>query len=131
MDSPPAYELTIGELFPADDIVSQWVFSLTSLTEDIVVLHRHFEADELREKMFFYRELITRIYEARRLIAARAKHSAIRRFTAVGLTFGGVDLVAAYTRPAGRKSLVGELYEDSATELCTTRESETSSCLAF
>ena len=34
----PRYKLTVGELFPADDLVAQWVFSVTSLAEDLTIL---------------------------------------------------------------------------------------------
>src|SRR4051812_2745037 len=65
------YPLTIGELFPDGDAAAQWVFSLTVLAEDISVLMRPLrqarEDDDIRASLFFYRQLITRLYEARRL----------------------------------------------------------------
>ena len=66
----PQYKLTIGEIFPADDLVAQWVFTVTSVAEDIVILMRRLEADQPRERMLFYRLLTTRLYEARRLVFA-------------------------------------------------------------
>ena len=110
---PPRFKLTIGEMFPADDLVAQWVFTLTSLAEDVAMVTSHLGTEELREKMLFYRLLLTRLYEASRLIMARAKYPEIEEFTGAGLTIGGVDLVAAYTRPPDGTSLVEQLYSDS------------------
>jgi hypothetical protein len=113
LPQPPRFKLTIGELFPADDLVGQWVFTLTSLAEDVAMLMGHLDTEQPREKMLFYRLLLTRLYEARRLIWARARYREIEEFTSGGLTFAGVDLVAAYTRPPEGKSPVEQLYSDS------------------
>ncbi len=37
MNGQRASRLTVGELFPACDIVAEWVFSVTALIEDIQV----------------------------------------------------------------------------------------------
>jgi hypothetical protein len=112
-DGPwPNSDLTIGELFPATDLVAQWVFTLNSVAEDIQVTMRPLKTTtELREQTYFYRLLITRLYEARRLIEARAKHKEIEEFAGGSLNFLGVDLVAAYSRPSpSERSEVEELY---------------------
>jgi hypothetical protein len=106
----PQYKLTIGELFPANDLVAQWVFTVTSVAEDILMLMARLETDQLREKMLFYRLLTTRLYEARRLVFARAEHTAIREF-AGDMNFAGVDLVKAYTPGEDGKSSVEKLYD--------------------
>lgn len=110
MPSLPQYKLTIGELFPADDLVAQWVFTVTSLAEDILMLMARLETDQLREKMLFYRLLTTRLYEARRLVFARAEHTAIKEF-AGDMNFGGVDVVKAYLPREDGKSPVEKLYD--------------------
>jgi hypothetical protein len=111
----PRYKLTVGELFPADDLVAQWVFSLTSLAEDLTILTPLLNRDDLRERMWFYRQLITRLLEARRLVQAHEDHPEIAEFTAPnGLKFGSVDLAAAYARPSvHERSAVEKLYADS------------------
>ncbi len=67
----PRYKLTVGELFSADDLVAQWVFSLTSVAEDLTILTPLLNRDDMRERMWFYRPLITRLLEARRPAYAR------------------------------------------------------------
>jgi hypothetical protein len=111
----PGYKLTVGELFPADDLVAQWVFSVTSLAEDLTILTPLLNRDEMREKMWFYRQLITRLLEARRLVRAHADYPEIAEFTAPnGLKLGSVDLAAAYARPSDHeRSAVEKLYADS------------------
>ncbi len=78
----PDYKLTIGELFPADDLVAQWVFTMTSLAEDLTMLMSRLKAKEmdeqLREQMLFHRLVITRLLEARRLVDAWAGHAEIK-----------------------------------------------------
>jgi hypothetical protein len=114
----PKYELTIGELFPADDLVSQWVFTLTSLAEDLTMLMARLSMEavktDLREQMLFYRLAITRLLEARRLVDAWREHREINEFTAGKLVLGSLDLAAAYRRPApDERSDVERLLLDS------------------
>ena len=111
----PRYKLTVGELFPADDLVAQWVFSVTSLAEDLTILTPLLNRDEMREKMWLYRQLITRLLEARRLVQAHENHPEIAEFTAPnGLKLGPVDLGEAYARPSDdERSVVEKLYADS------------------
>jgi hypothetical protein len=111
----PRYELTVGELFPSGDVVAQWVFSVTSLAEDLAILTPLLSGDDMRRKMWFYRQLIARLLEARRLVQAHAEHPEIAEFTAPnGLKFGSTDLAAAYARPSiHERSVVEKLYADS------------------
>lgn len=113
--NPLNYDLTIGQLFPADDIVGQWVFTLNCVAQDIEVITWPLrDAQNLRAQMYFHRLLITRLYEARRLIEAQAAYEDIRDFTGTALSMTGFDLVAAYTRPAdAQKSEVEQLYAAS------------------
>ena len=114
-DGLPRYKLTVGELFPADDLVAQWVFLVTSLAEDLTILTPLLNRDDMREKMWFYRQLITRLLEARRLVRAHEDHPEIAEFTAPnGLKLGSVDLAGAYARPRDHeRSAVEKLYADS------------------
>lgn len=96
------YALTVGELFPDGDLAAQWVFSLTALVEDVQALmdplRRAREAGDLRGMLFFYRQLVTRLYEARRLAATARTEPEIASFVGDLLRRppGGVDLEQAY-----------------------------------
>ena len=63
----PEYELTIGEFLPADDRVAQWVFGVTTLCEDLVVLVEPLKAAEaqsdVRGMLVLYRLLMMRLHE--------------------------------------------------------------------
>jgi hypothetical protein len=76
--------LTIGELFPDGDVVGQWVFSLTSLTEDLHVgtqpARQAQESGDLRGMLFWHRHMVTRLYEARRLITAARTIAEVHAF---------------------------------------------------
>jgi hypothetical protein len=116
-DNPMGWRLTIGELFPADDLVAQWLYTLTCAAQDIEIAALPLvgrERLEPRTLTFFYRVLIARLYEARRLIWAYNEHAEIREFAADALTISGLDLVALYTRPSGdTMSEVERLYDQS------------------
>lgn len=79
-----ARHLTVGELFPDGDVVGQWVFSVTALSEDIqLVTHPMQDAkdrQDLRALLFYYRHLVTRLYEARRLVTAVEHRSDLASF---------------------------------------------------
>jgi hypothetical protein len=113
--NPLNFDLTIGELFPADDLIAQWVFTLNCVVQDIeVVAWPLRDAKSVRAKLYYNRALITRLYEARRLIDAHAKYEEIRQFVAGGLNVTGTDLLALYTRPSeAEKSEVEKLYAGS------------------
>lgn len=113
--SLPEYRLTIGELFPADDPVARWVFSATAVAEDIAIvfgaMNDAANAEHVRERIYFYRQLITRLVEARRLVVAVDKDPALASFAAPLLQSPQMNLREVYTRPGdGSKSTVEELY---------------------
>lgn len=116
-ENPMHWRLTIGELFPAEDLVGQWVFTLTCAAQDIEIAGiplRNRQGEEARVLAFFYRVLIARIYESRRLIQAYNAHAEIREFVGSALSVAGIDLVALYTRPGENvKSEVERLYDQS------------------
>jgi hypothetical protein len=115
--APARSRLTIGELFPHDDRVAQWVFSLTAFTEDLLVgIHPTKEArdgGDLRGLLFWHRHMVTRLYEAGRLIKAARDVAEVQEFVGDLLQTppAGTDLMAAYTRPSKTtKSLVEQMY---------------------
>jgi hypothetical protein len=91
------------------------VFTLNCVVQDIEIITWPLrDATTVRAKMYFHRSLITRLYEARRLIEAHAQYEEIREFAKDGLNVAGVDLVALYSRSAeDEKSEVERLYTDS------------------
>ncbi len=115
----PNDRLTLGELFPAGNVVGEWVFSLTALAEDLAVgLRPSKEAlttGELRALLFWHRHMATRLYEARRLVTSARNVPEIAEFAAELLASppGGVNLLEAYTRgPHGEPSTVEAMYEE-------------------
>jgi len=111
--------LTIGELFPDGDLVGQWVFSLTSLTEDLNIgtqpAKQAQESGDLRGILFWHRHMVTRLYEAGRLVDAAQTIPEVRAFAGQLLHDppGGANLIDAYTQPApGVQSTVQRLYKD-------------------
>jgi hypothetical protein len=95
------------------------VFSLTSLIEDLHVgTHPAKEAQEsgdLRGMLFWHRHMVTRLYEARRLITAARTVAEVHAFAGDLLHNppGGANLMEAYTRSAaGVPSTVEGLYKD-------------------
>jgi hypothetical protein len=113
------HALTIGELFPDGDVAAQWVFSLTALVEDIGVLVkplRHAQQEEdLRASLFFYRQLVTRLYEARRIATTARRVPEIASFVGDLLRQppGGIDLEQVYRHdPETKSSRVEQLYAE-------------------
>jgi len=78
--------LTIGELFPSDDLVGHWVFTLAATTADLSavdeVAARFQNEHKHAEHLYFYRLLIARLYEARRAVLPIDQHSQIAKFLA-------------------------------------------------
>jgi hypothetical protein len=109
--------LTVGELFPAGDVLGQWVFSLTALAEDLMLgirPSREAMADgDLRALLFWDRHMATRLYEARRLVTSAREVSEIAEFAGDLLVSppGNVNLLEAYTRgPHGEPSRVEAMF---------------------
>jgi hypothetical protein len=70
----PTTPLTIGELFPSDDIVGQWIVSMSLLNDDLVFITEQLktatDAGDLRGMLYLQRQWILRLYEAHRLVRA-------------------------------------------------------------
>ncbi len=113
-------QLTVGELFPADDVLAQWVFSLTALAEDltaVTAIGRRVSADEpdIRIGLLYMRQMVTRLYEARRLIEVADQQPAVSHFIT---RLGGEEnswmafLKQIYGHNHGKRSVVDELFEE-------------------
>jgi hypothetical protein len=76
--------VTIGQLFPADDLVAQWVFALSAVVEDLAVadtqLHRALRDESNGASTFHYRVLVSRVFEARRVVIVAEEHRPIQDF---------------------------------------------------
>jgi len=78
---------TVGELFPADDLVAQWVFSLSAVAEDLAITEAAFQ-DVLHGDGaplwtgYHYRQVIARLYEAERPIISTRQRDDVRAFLA-------------------------------------------------
>lgn len=116
---PAERELTIGELFPAEDVLAQWVYSVACVAEDVHVvmdLLKRLPRDEhsLRPSMYVWGLLMTRIYEARRVVWAIGKTQEVRKLVGDRLgPGGGLNLCEVYAKRDGGQSLVEELYSDA------------------
>lgn len=111
----PNYKLTIGELFPAGDVVGQWVFSLNCLTEDLYVLMGSLtsatEPHDLRAALYFTRALGARLYEANRLAESFRDQAEINAFFNGKIASPtGVDLLELYTPDADGVSAIDRLF---------------------
>jgi hypothetical protein len=112
------HRLTIGELFPDGDLVGQWVFSVTALSDDLMhllpLVTEALKRGDVRSMLFHHRQLVTRVYEARRLVMATVQVPKISGFAEGLLALRGmVDLRAMYLRKQpDHRSVVEDLYEE-------------------
>ena len=109
---PAELELTIGELFPAEDVLAQWVYSVTCVAEDVHVvmdLLKGLPRDEhsLRPSMYVWAGLLmTRIHEARRVVWAVDMIQEVRELVGDRLgPRGGLNLCEVYAKRDGDRSL--------------------------
>jgi hypothetical protein len=116
----PAPPVTIGELFPADDLVAQRVFSLTAVAEDLSITQAAFQ-DMLHADAgplwtgYHYRQVIARLYEAERPILTACQREDVREFLAE-ITEAGerIDYLAdQYVAPDGEMSKVRTTFGDT------------------
>jgi hypothetical protein len=108
--SPP---VTVGELFPADDLVAQWVFSLSAVAEDLAITEAAFQ-DVLHGEGaplwtgYHYRQVIARLYEAERPVISAGQHDDVCAFVAeIPGAAEHIDYLAdQYVAPEGQMSKV-------------------------
>ena len=71
--------VTVGELFPPDDPVAQWVFSLSAVAEDLSITESAFQEVLHGDRGplwtgYHFRQVIARLYEAERpIVSARER----------------------------------------------------------
>jgi hypothetical protein len=104
-------QLTIGELFPADDLVAQWMFLLSMVVDDLQTVQQEQKAaiasgGDPRRMLFSQRVLTIRLYEARRLVYVVDSQPAIASFIAQNDFF---EQLRRYYHPIGA-SAVDQLY---------------------
>lgn len=109
-----AAELTIGELFPPDDVVGQWVFSLTATAADLAhvesALLTTMDGNDVSARFYFHRSLLARLYEARRVVVVIDTLPEIAEFLArVEGTVEYVEFLRSQYLPAD-ESVVDGLY---------------------
>lgn len=109
---PAEADLTIGELFPADDVVGQWMFSVSAIVDDLATLLVEQTAatssGDVRRMLFVQRVLATRLYEARRIVFAIDTRPEVAAFLA-NKKLEPLDQLRQFYLPAG-SSPVDELY---------------------
>jgi hypothetical protein len=104
---------TVAELFPAGDLVAQWVFSLSAVAEDLSITEAAFQ-DVLHGDGaplwtgYHYRQLIARLYEAERpIITARQREDVCSFLAAIPEAAEHLDYLADhYVAPEGEQSKV-------------------------
>jgi hypothetical protein len=76
----------VRELFPADDVIAQWVFALTATAQDLAVADRALtdalDGGVAFRSSYLYRQLIARVYEAERVLIAVDQHDDVGAFVA-------------------------------------------------
>lgn len=104
----------IGELFPSDDLIGQWVFGLSVVVDDMRVVTKAMKTandeQDLRGMLFHYRGLIVRLYEAGRLIVILDQHPEVAAF-AEKFSMDGLRFLRSAYLPAD-SSTVAELYAE-------------------
>jgi hypothetical protein len=105
--------VTVGELFPAEDLIAQWVFSLTAVAEDLAITEAAFQRVLQADRGplwsgYHYRQVVARLYEAERPVIAAVDRDDIRDFIAgiPGATEHIGYLADQYVAPEGRMSKV-------------------------
>jgi hypothetical protein len=79
--------LRVRDLFDPDDLLAQWVFTLSATVADLGAAEALFkdalDADAPAVKtLYLYRQMLTRLYEAERVVAAIEIHEPVRNFLA-------------------------------------------------
>jgi hypothetical protein len=105
----------IADLFPHDDLISQWVFQLTAVTADLVIadtlLHEALSTDASSAHTgYHYRQVLARLYEARRPIITFEAEQEIQDWArSLADTSEPLELLRGAYLPAG-KSVVDQAY---------------------
>jgi hypothetical protein len=113
----PVPPVTVGELFPADDLIAQWVFSLSAVAEDLSITEAAFQqvlhgGAEPLWTGYHYRQVIARLYEAERpIITARQREDVCEFLVGIAATREHIDYLADhYVAPEGETSKVRAMF---------------------
>jgi hypothetical protein len=95
--------VSVGQLFPATDPLSRWMFSLSALADDLAVLDHMLQDswDDAGSPTFtYFRLIVARIYEGERIVTAMDAHARTAGFLAgvPKATDASARLRAAYRR---------------------------------
>lgn len=108
--------VTVGQLFPAGDLVAEWVYMLSVVAEDLAVadvqLNQAIGDETNGQSMFHYRVLVARMYEAKRVVLAAEQREEIGEFVR-SVTAARAEwkvLREQYVAGDSGKSRVDELY---------------------
>jgi hypothetical protein len=94
--------VTVGELFPSDDPVAQWVFSLSAVAEDLSITEAAFQEVLDRDvgplwTGYHFRQVIARLYEAERpIVSARRPIVSARKHEDVTAFLAGLPATAEH-----------------------------------
>jgi len=88
MPEDPA--VTIGDLFPSDDGVARWCFAVTAAAEDLSraeipfrdAVERLLRPDNFLRLSYSFRQLLARVFEARRPVVAASNQADVGHFVA-------------------------------------------------
>jgi hypothetical protein len=111
-------DVRMDALFPPEDRVAQWVFALSLVVDDLMALYEPMqsasELDDMRRMMSVYRQMVTRLYEARRLVVAIDRYQDVAEFLGVEKKPALVErLRTVYVRaPGEQRSQIERLYAD-------------------
>ncbi|MEP6978667.1 MAG: hypothetical protein ABI948_11505 [Thermoleophilia bacterium] len=80
----PRIGFAFGRVFPADDLLSEWVATLALAFNDLALVHDRIEADAETPHRFFYwlRLAIAHFYEAAKYLEDTAEVDEVRAFVA-------------------------------------------------
>jgi hypothetical protein len=82
--------VTIGDLFRSDDSVARWCFAVTGAAEDLSraevpfrdALERPLRSDNFLRLSYYFRQLLARVFEARRPVVAATNQADVAHFVA-------------------------------------------------
>jgi hypothetical protein len=110
---------TIGEVFPADDLLAQWIVTLAAVGEDLATADEHLRtamADDnvpASQGIYHFRVATSRVYEARRPILALESSPALAAFAeGIATVAAPLSFLRSVYVPstAGGRSVADELF---------------------
>jgi hypothetical protein len=78
--------VNVDQLFPPSDRLAQWMFSLSALAGDLLVLDTHmreaWDDDAGSASVTYFRLIVARVYEGERIVMEMDAHATVARFLA-------------------------------------------------